>query len=218
MAEGTPNLLTILIAITALGFLTFVAITMTSFLKLSVVLFLLRNALGVQQTPPNIVLYGIALLLTGYVMAPVANRVYVEFAAPQQHYQSFNDFRDAALRAEVPAREFMLRFTSPGEREFFTAATERVWGADAHMEVKSDDMIVVVPSFVLSELRRAFETGFLLYLPFIAIDLAITAVLMAMGMQSVSPTTISVPFKLFLFVAIEGWERLIHGLVLGYAV
>jgi type III secretion protein R len=107
---------------------------------------------------------------------------------------------------------------TPGERDFFTAATAKVWGADSGLSPTPNDLVIVLPSFVLSELRRAFETGFLLYLPFIAVDLTITAILMAMGMSSVSPTTISVPFKLFLFVAIEGWTRLVHGLVLGYAV
>ena len=217
MGDAQPNLLAILVAIAALGTLTFVAITMTSFIKISVVLFLLRNALGVQQTPPNLVLYGIALLLTGYVMAPVAGKVYAEVTQPGQQYQTLGDFAQAAQRAEVPAKQFMLRFTSPGEREFFTAATARVWDKDSGLSVTPEDMIVVVPSFVLSELRRAFEAGFLLYLPFIAVDLVTTAVLMAMGMSAVSPTTISVPFKLFLFVGIEGWTRLLHGLVLGYA-
>lgn len=217
MGDTQPNLLAVLVAITALGTLTFVAVTMTSFIKISVILFILRNALGVQQTPPNLVLYGIALLLTGYVMAPVATKVYAETTAPGQHYATFADFSAIAARAEVPAKQFMLRFTSPGEREFFTAATARVWGPDSGLSATPDDMLVVVPSFVLSELRRAFEAGFLLYLPFIAVDLVTTAVLMAMGMSAVSPTTISVPFKLFLFVAIEGWTRLMHGLVLGYS-
>jgi type III secretion protein R len=214
MANAQTNLLPILVAVTALGLVTFVAITMTSFIKLSVILFILRNALGIQQTPPNLVLYGIALLLTGYIMAPVANKVYAEVAVPGQRFESFNDFSDLGGRVAIPAKQFMLRFVSPGEREFFAAAATRVWGPDSGLSAAPD---VVLPSFVLSELRRAFEAGFLLYLPFIAVDLAITAVLMAMGMSSVSPTTISVPFKLFLFVAIEGWTRLMHGLVLGYA-
>jgi type III secretion protein R len=213
-----PNILTIIVAISALGLVTLVAVTMTSFVKMSVILFILRNALGLQQTPPNLVLYGVALLLSGYVMAPVVSKAYAEAARPGQHYVTFSDFRDLATRIEVPAKDFMLRFVSPGERDFFTAATVKVWGADSGLSPTSDDLVIVVPSFVLSELRRAFEAGFLLYLPFIAVDLTISAILMAMGMSSVPPTTISVPFKLFLFVAIEGWTRLVHGLVLGYAV
>lgn len=216
-AEFSPNLLGILVAITALGILTFVAVTMTSFVKLSVILFLVRNALGIQQTPPNLVLYGIALLLTGYIMDPVATRVATALTAPDQHYQTFDDFKHAANGASEPLKAFMLRFTNPGEREFFRTATQRIWADDDADHVSADDLIIVMPSFVLSELRRAFEAGFLLYLPFIAVDLVVTAVLLAMGMSAVSPTTISVPFKLFLFVAIEGWTRLIHGFVLSYA-
>ncbi len=217
MNNQMPDLVELMVAMTSLAFLSFVAVTMTSFIKISVVLFLLRNALGIQQTPPNMVLYGIALLLTSYIMAPVANAAYLAALGSGRPMTNFSDYLGAMGRAEVPAKEFLLRFTSQGEREFFASATRRVWGPNAHMEVSSNDLIVAIPAFVLSELRRAFETGFLLYLPFIAVDLVITAILMAMGMSSVSPTTISVPFKLFLFVAVEGWTRLIHGLVLGYA-
>jgi type III secretion protein R len=217
MNSAQPNLLAILVTISALGTLTFVAVTMTSFVKISTILFILRNALGLQQTPPNLVLYGIALLLSGYVMAPVASKVYAEVAKPGQQYSSFSDFSDLASRAQVPAKQFMMRFVTIGEREFFVSAATKVWGADSGLSPTPDDLLIVVPAFVLSELRRAFEVGFLLYLPFIAVDLATTAVLMAMGMSAVSPTTISVPFKLFVFVAIEGWTRLMHGLVLGYA-
>ena len=217
MNNGMPNLVELIVAVTSLGFLSFVAVTMTSFIKIAVVLFLLRNALGIQQTPPNLVLYGIALLLTSYIMAPVANAAYTAALGSGGSMMNFSDYVGAMARAEVPAKEFLLRFTSQGEREFFASATQRVWGPDAHMSVTPNDLIIVIPAFVLSELRRAFETGFLLYLPFIAVALVITAILMAMGMSSVSPTTISVPFKLFLFVAVEGWTRLIHGIVLGYA-
>ena len=217
MNNAMPDLVQLIVGVTSLGFLSFVAVTMTPFIKISVVLFLLRNALGIQQTPPNMVLYGIALLLTSYIMAPVAYNAYTAAFADNRAMTNFSDYTAAVQRAEVPTKAFLLRFTSQGEREFFASATRRVWGPDAHMDVTPDDMIVVIPSYVLSELRRAFEAGFLLYLPFIAVDLVITAVLMAMGMSSVSPTTISIPFKLFLFVAIEGWTRLIHGLVLGYA-
>lgn len=217
MSEAQPNFLAIVVAISALGVLTFVAVTMTSFIKISIVLFILRNALGLQQTPPNLVLYGVALLLSGYVMAPVVGKIYAEATRPEQHYATVSDFTELAGRIQVPAKDFMQRFVSPGEGEFFTNAASKVWGSDSGLTPKPDDFIIIVPAFVLSELRRAFEAGFLLYLPFVAVDLTITAILMAMGMSAVSPTTISVPFKLFLFVSIEGWTRLVHGLVLGYA-
>lgn len=213
----SPDISAVLVGITALGFVTFAAVTMTSFIKIAVVLFLLRNALGIQQTPPNIVLYGIALLLSIYVMAPVAMSAYAAAVTSPIDHMTLSDMLAAGQRAEQPVKAFMLRFTSPGEREFFTNATMRVWGAESGLKAAPDDLLIVLPSFLLSELQRAFEIGFLLYLPFIAIDLVVTAVLMAMGMSSVSPSTIGVPLKLFLFVAITGWTRLIHGLVLSYA-
>ncbi|MGI3777732.1 MAG: type III secretion system export apparatus subunit SctR [Janthinobacterium lividum] len=214
---ATPSTASILASIAGLGLATFVVITMTSFIKISVILFLLRNALGIQQTPPNMVLYGIALLLSFYVMAPVAAHTYAAAMDQSRSYTTLSDYLELVGRAEGPIRAFMLRFTSPGEREFFTSATARVWGPESGLEATPEDMLVVVPAFVLSELQRAFEAGFLLYLPFVTLDLVVTAVLLAMGMSSVSPTTISVPLKLFLFVAISGWTRLMHGLVLGYA-
>jgi type III secretion protein R len=217
MTDIMPNFSGLLTVVLALGLLSFVAVAMTSFIKISVVLFLLRNALGIQQTPPNLVLYCIALLLSSYIMAPVIKAAYEAASSSGQPMNGVADYMAVLDRAQEPVKGFLLRFTDEGERQFFADATKHVWGPDAHMDVSADDMMVVVPSFVLSELRRSFEIGFLLYLPFIAIDLVITAVLMAMGMSAVSPTTISVPFKLFLFVATEGWTRLIHGIILGYA-
>lgn len=214
---AAPNIAAILVAITALGFVTFIAVTMTSFLKISVILFLLRNALGIQQTPPNLVLYGVALLLSAYVMAPVATASYAAAVQPGSSYSTLSELVETGQRAGAPVKAFMLRFTTPGEREFFANATARVWTADPGLHATPDDLLVVLPAFVLSELQRAFEAGFLLYLPFITVDLVVTAVLLAMGMSSVSPSTLSVPLKLFLFVAISGWTRLMHGLVLGYA-
>ena len=218
MSDQMPNFVGLMSWFAALASLAFVAVMMTSFIKLSVVLFLLRNALGVQQTPPNMVLYGIALLLTSYIMAPVGKAAYEAVFVSGGSFTNTADYLAAASRAEEPLKAFLLRFTDDRERRFLTEETKRVWGPDARIDATPDDMTIVVPSFVLSELRRSFEIGFLLYLPFIAVDLVITAVLMAMGMSSVSPTTISVPFKLFLFVAAEGWTRLIHGLILSYGV
>lgn len=217
MTDIMPNFAGLLTGVLALGLLSFVAVTMTSFIKISVVLFLLRNALGIQQTPPNMVLYCIALLLSSYIMAPVIKAAYEAALSSGQPINGVADYVAVAGRAQGPVKDFLLHFTDEAERQFFANATKRVWGPEAHMDASADDMMIVVPSFVLSELRRSFEIGFLIYLPFIAIDLVITAVLMAMGMSAVSPTTISVPFKLFLFVATEGWTRLIHGIILGYA-
>ena len=218
MSSAAPNLLSLFAGFVGLSILVFAFVTMTSFVKLSTIMLILRNALGTQQAPPNLVIYGIALMLTLYITTPVIDKAYQAVVSTGDKYETLADYRGALERASVPISTFMERFTEPGERQFFANATQQVWGQDSGLTASPDDFVVLVPAFLLSELRRAFEAGLLLYLPFIAIDLVITSVLMAMGMQSVSPTTLSVPFKLFLFVALQGWARLFHGLVLGYAV
>lgn len=217
MPEFRPDLTAIIIGVAAVGLVPFAVVTLTSFLKISVVLFLLRSALGTQQTPPNLVLYAIAIVLTIYVSAPLFAAEYARLNAPDVDLSTASGLRKAAIAAAEPLRSFLSRFATQRERDFLLSATQRVWPKDAIQNVSSDDLIILIPAFVASELTRAFETGFLLYLPFIAIDLIISNVLMAMGMVMVSPLVISVPFKLFLFVVISGWTRLLHGLVLSYA-
>ncbi len=199
-----------------LSLVTFAILTMTSFIKISVVMFLLRNALGMQQTPPNIVLYSVALVLTLFVSAPVVRQVYTQLQDPALKFETMQDWVSASERAREPIREYLTKFTRSSERDFFISATKQIWPEEMRKGVSNTDLMILVPSFVISELRRAFEIGFLLYLPFIAIDLIVSTILMALGMVMVPPITISVPFKLFLFVAIEGWSRLFHSLVLSY--
>jgi type III secretion protein R len=216
MSDLQPNTLAIMAIIAGFGLVTFVVVTMTSFIKVAVVLFLVRNALGIQQTPPNLVLYAIALVLTIFISAPVVHAIWDRVNDPSLQYRSFADWTNAAERAREPVRDHLTRFTTAAEREFFLSATTRLWGGQPHAEVTSDDLTILIPSFVSSELKRAFEIGFLLYLPFIAIDLIVSAVLMSLGMSMVPPTSISVPFKIFVFVFVEGWSKLMHGLVLSY--
>lgn len=216
MNNFQPNITTILLVVTGLGLVTFAVVTMTSFIKISVVMFLLRNALGIQQTPPNIILYGMALVLTIFISAPVARQVYKELQDPTLKFETIQDWVAVSERAREPIRQYLSKFARPSEREFFMSATKRIWPEEMRQDVESSDLAVLLPSFVISELRRAFEIGFLIYLPFIAIDLIVSAILMALGMSMVPPITISVPFKLFLFVMIEGWSKLFHGLVLSY--
>ncbi|MGC2778999.1 MAG: type III secretion system export apparatus subunit SctR [Bradyrhizobium sp.] len=216
MTEIHPNLFAILALVAALGLVIFAVVTMTSFIKISVIMFLLRNALGIQQTPPNLVLYAIAVVLTIFITMPVAQAVYDRINDPVLEFKTFEDWVSAANRVRDPLRNHLKRFTTAAERDFFLGATTRLWSDQPHADVASDDLIILVPSFISSELKRAFEIGFLLYLPFIAIDLIVSAVLMSLGMSMVPPVTISVPFKLFLFVLVEGWSKLLHGLVLSY--
>ena len=212
-----PNIFTLLVLVAGISLISLVVVTMTSFVKISVVMFLLRNALGIQQTPPNLILYGIALVLTIFISAPVAQQVFKEIQDPQSKFDTLQDWIAVSERAREPVRVYLMKFTRPSEREFFLSATKRVWPEEMQQGVASSDLYILVPSFVISELRRAFEIGFLIYLPFISIDLIVSAILMALGMSMVPPITISVPFKLFLFVTIEGWSKLFHGLVLSYS-
>lgn len=216
--EGVQSSIIPLVAVTlGLGLVTFIVITTTAFVKVSVVLFLVRNALGIQQTPPNVALYGIALSLTFYVSAPVVSQIQQKLDDPTIQYETASDIMAAVNIAKGPVQNFLQRLTTEEDREFFVAATDRIWDENIPREVSADDFTILIPSFLIAELKRAFQIGFMLYLPFVAIDLVVTTILMGMGMQMVSPTLISTPFKLFLFITIEGWTRLIQGLVLSYA-
>ncbi|MBM2715373.1 type III secretion system export apparatus subunit SctR [Mesorhizobium caraganae] len=216
MTEVQPAILSLLAVTAGLGLLVLAVVTTTAFVKVSVVLFLVRNALGTQTIPPNIVLYAAALILTMFVSAPVVEQTYDRMTDPKLRYQTLDDWVSAAKAGGEPLRDHLKIFTNEEQRRFFLSSTEKVWPEEMRARATPDDFAILVPSFLISELKRAFEIGFLLYLPFIVIDLIVTTILMAMGMSMVSPTVISVPFKLFLFVAIDGWSRLMHGLVLSY--
>ena len=217
MNDFQPNLLPIIIGVAAVGLVPFAVITMTAFLKISVVLLLVRNALGTQQTPPTLVLYAIAIVLTIYVSGPLIADLTAQLSGPDVDVRTIAGLENAAARAAVPMRAFLQRFAANEERAYLVSATERLWSPANPAAVDGNSFIILIPAFVISELTRGFEIGFLLYLPFIAIDVVVSIVLMAMGMQMVSPLVISVPFKLFLFVMINGWSRLLHGLILSYA-
>ncbi|MEZ2145289.1 type III secretion system export apparatus subunit SctR [Bradyrhizobium sp. DN5] len=217
MVDIQPSILALVAATVGLGLLTFAVVTTTAFIKVSVVLFLIRNALGTQSIPPNIVLYGAALILTVFIDAPVFEQTYNRVTDMQLRYQTADDWLTAAKEGSEPLRAHLKKFTTEEQRTFFLSSTEHIWSEEMRGNATADDFAILVPSFLISELKRAFEIGFLLYLPFITIDLIVTTILMAMGMSMVSPTMISVPFKLFLFVTIDGWSRLMHGLVLSYA-
>lgn len=217
MDSAEPNIISLILIGVGFSLLPLVVVTATAFLKISVVLFLTRNALGTQQTPPTLVLYGVALVLTIFVSAPLLSNLSAKLAKPGLDYHSAAGWASIAALVEDPVRDHLNRSINPAERDFFLGAARQVWANQPGFDASPDNPLVLVPSFVSSELTRAFEIGFMLYLPFIAIDLIISNVLMAMGMTMVSPLVISVPFKLFLFVLINGWDRLLHGLVLSYS-
>jgi type III secretion protein R len=210
-------LLPVILATAAIGLIPFLAITCTAFLKISIVLFLVRNALGTQQTPPTLVMYAIAIVLTAFVSAPLISDIFSRLTAPGLDLSTVDGMRHAAGAVADPLRAYLGRFTPPQERAFILSAAQRVWPPDFYARAADSDLLVAIPAFVVSELTRAFETGFLLYLPFIAVDLIVSNVLMAMGMVMVSPLVISTPFKILLFVLVNGWTRLLHGLIMSYA-
>lgn len=227
MNSANPISLALVLALLALVPLT--VVMTTSFLKIAVVLTLVRNALGIQQVPPNMALYGLALILSAYVMGPVVMQIGEELrarpaaqapGAPAPGAQApdqMNDIIDAVLRGAEPVRGFMMKNSRPEQRDFFLRTARTMWGDVAARNLKEDDILVLVPAFLVSELSAAFQVGFLLYLPFVIIDLIVSNILLAMGMMMVSPVTISMPLKLFLFVMVDGWTRLIQGLVLSYS-
>ena len=214
--SDAPSTVGMIIFLTALGLLPFFMVTMTAFLKISVVMFILRNATGLQQTPPTLVLYSIALILTVYVSLPLIDDVSNRLAANPLDYSSLDKLQSSANVVKEPVKAHLMRYAKPAEREFFLSATARIWPESFRANVKEDDFVILLPAFVSSELTRAFEIGFLLFLPFLIIDIIVSNILMAMGMMMVSPTVISLPLKLFMFVAVDGWSRLMHGLILSY--
>ncbi|MFD0669022.1 type III secretion system export apparatus subunit SctR [Ramlibacter sp. MAHUQ-53] len=209
--------ITLLAVLALLALVPLVVVVTTSFLKISVVMMLVRNALGVQQIPPNMALYGLSLILTFYVMAPIGNRIYDGVMQQPAATRNVAALVTAVRTGGEPLRGFMERHTKPEQRDFFVRTAQKMWGPELAADVKPTDFLVLMPAFLVSELTSAFQIGFLLYLPFVVIDLIVSNILLAMGMMMVSPVTISLPLKLFLFVAVDGWTRLIQGLVLTYA-
>ena len=218
MGSGTSlNFVGFVISLTAVALLPLIVITMTGFLKISVVMFLVRNALGVQQTPPNIVLYSIALVLTVCISAPLVNEIYGRLTTHTIDLYSVEGLSSAAQLVKEPVQANLMRFTQPKQRQFFLSAMNRVWPENLRSTLSENHIAVLLPAFVSSELTWAFEIGFLLYLPFLTIDLVVSNILIAMGMIFVSPTLMSVPLKILLFVAVDGWTRLLQGLILSYS-
>ena len=208
----------LLITVVAISLIPFVAMVATSYAKIVVVLGLLRNALGVQQVPPNMVLNGIAVLVSAYVMAPIgiqAMQTLQRTHRPPGADSSTVVF-DVFDAAKEPFRQFLKTHAGEREKRFFVHSATVIWPKDIAAKVREDDLIVLAPAFTLTEMADAFKIGFLLYIAFVVVDLVIANVLMAMGLNQVQPTNIAIPFKLLLFVVMSGWSTLIHGLVMTY--
>jgi len=211
-----PDPFLLIVGLTLLGLVPFLAVMATSFVKLVVVLGLIRNALGIQSIPPNMALHALAIVLTLYIMAPVFTSAYQSLSQEDLNSMSSTEIVEAISIATEPFRNFLDKHAHEHEKDFFVDTAKEMWPPEYSKDVSTTDYMVLMPAFTVSELTSAFEIGFLLYLPFIVIDLIISNILLAMGMLMVSPMTISLPFKLLLFVLIDGWSRLIHGLILTY--
>jgi type III secretion protein R len=218
---GLP--LVTIVALGALTLLPFVFMTATSFVKISVVVSILRNALGTGQVPSGTIVTALAAILTLYVMAPVGSRI-VDATAPAaaridaQNPLASTDALFEAVRLGVePLREFLRRNAGRRELALFLDLARRARPADQRPEVGESDLLIVLPAFVITELAEAFQIGFLIFIPFLVVDMVVANVLLALGMHMLSPTQVSMPFKLLLFVLVDGWYLLARALVLGYA-
>jgi type III secretion protein R len=207
----------LIITLVLLSLAPFVAMMVTSYVKIVVVLSLIRNALGIQQIPPNIVMNGLAIILSFYIMYPIAQDTYEILQKAQIKPDDVTSILKATDQAKEPLRGFLKKHASPRERAFFFKTAQKMWPPERTKNLKDDDLMILIPAFTVSELTSAFQIGFLIFLPFIVVDIIVSNVLLALGMMMVSPMTISLPLKLLLFVVADGWTRLIHALVLTYA-
>lgn len=196
-----------LLAVMAMfSFLPFMFVCMTSFLRYAIVFGFLKQALGAQQIPPAIVMVGLSLILTLYTMAPVFQQMYEVGSKP---YEKSGNMILAISEGSKPLKEFMLKQTSEKDLAFFVNLSRK----QAPASVEELTIWEVAPAFIISELKTAFEIGFIIFIPFIVLDLVVANVLLALGMFMLSPTIISLPFKLLIFIAVDGWSLIVNGLV-----
>ncbi|MFN8722995.1 MAG: flagellar type III secretion system pore protein FliP [Rhodospirillales bacterium] len=203
----TARVIQLLAVLTIISLAPSILVMVTSFTRIVVVLSFLRTALGVQQTPPNTVITSLALFLTAFIMAPVLEQVYQEAFLPLLNEQISEG--EALQRAIAPVQGFMLRHTREQDLNLFVGIAK----LDPQITPEETPVHVLIPAFMISELRRAFEIGFLLFIPFLIIDMVVATVLMSMGMMMLPPATISLPFKIIFFVLVDGWYLVVGSLV-----
>lgn len=209
--------LEVILLLTVIALAPSMLIMMTCFTRIIIVFSFLRNAMATNQTPPNMVLTGLALFLTIFIMAPVFADI--NEIAYQPYVNEEITLEEAVDKASVPLKEFMLKQTSNDDLNFFLDLSKTEKPAEGYTidEIKEDlGLHIIVPSFVVSELKRAFQMGFLLFLPFLVIDLVVASTLMSMGMMMLPPAMISLPFKIMVFVLVDGWQLIIGTLIASY--
>jgi type III secretion protein R len=223
-AAQQPDLVTKMAVLAGLGVLPFAVMLRTSFVKIVVVLSLLRNAIGVQQTPPNPVINGVALLLSIYVMFPTGVAMYeaskdviVHQSPAKMLSEETTGYILAVMdKAKEPLKQFLQKNSSVKHIKSFHQIAYKSFPEPYKSSLKTNDFLIIIPSFITTQLKAAFEIGVLIYLPFFVIDLVVSNILLAMGMMMLSPLTIALPIKLLLIVMLDGWTILVQGLVLTF--
>lgn len=201
--------LQMLLVMTVFSMLPLIFTCMTSFLRYTIVFSMLKQALGTQQVPPGIVLVGLSMILTIYTMSPVFAKMWEMGSVP---YQKNGDIVMALDQGSKPLKEFMMKQTRQSDMTFFIQLS----GSPKPKSPEDITIWQVAPAYIISELKTAFEIGFVIYVPFIVLDLVVANVLLALGMFMLSPTIISLPFKLLIFIAVDGWSMIVHGLVTSF--
>lgn len=198
----------------ALALLPAACVLVTSFTKIAIVFALVKNAIGVQQVPSTLVTNALALIVSAFVMAPVLHDIGENMSRGKSINQDRIEW--VVQSATQPLTRFMKQHVDPAEQDRLLDSAKRIWPSGLAAQAKPDDFFILVPAFAISEITAAFKIGFLLYLAFVAVDLIVANVLMAMGMIMFSPTIVSIPLKLILFVMADGWSRLVQALILTY--
>ena len=218
LVDRLPGFALLIIGSLGLGLMGILILVATSFLKLVVVMHILKSALGLQEVPPSMLINTLALVLTIYIMAPVGVQmmnIFSEYNISSENLKDPNIYPAAKASIE-PLKDFMQEHTGEKETAFFANGLDKSMAKRNLPKMDKESLIVLIPAFTTSQLKSAFQTGFMIYLPFIIIDLIVSNVLLALGMIMVSPIMISLPFKLLLFVMVDGWSRLLNSLVLSY--
>lgn len=216
--------LVLLLALASLSMVPFVITMVTSFVKIVVVLGMIRTALGTQQIPPNQVITGLALVLTIYVMLPVGLQIKREVqpivqkstGRPMLSNASVDLLMQGVEKGREPLRAFLIKHCHEKNRDMFYKLGKKMRAPEDREDLTNRDFSVVVPAFIISELTEAFEIGFIIFLPFLVIDMVVANILLALGMFQLSPVTVSLPFKILLFVLVDGWFLITRGLMMGY--
>ena len=201
--------LQMLVVMSVFSLLTFMFCCMTSFLRFTIVFSMLKTALGTQQVPPSIVIIGLSMILTFYTMSGVFQKMYEYGSVP---YKSSKNIVLALEQGSKPLKEFMMKQTRESDLAFFVELSHKT----PPKSPEEINMWEVAPAYILSELKTAFEIGFVVFVPFIVLDLVVANILLALGMFMLSPTIISLPFKLLIFIAVDGWALIVQGLVQSY--